>query len=173
VLRSWAESSAAGYSLVVQDEVGKLFAAGSERGRANIDSKLKDEMKRGVLDKSKTSADSRATIRKVAQSVYKNTQDYFEERGLGPNDRVRIFRGVATGSSGAGGVAVGQSARISARPIESWTLNPLEARTFGDVVMVSDVRVKDIWSTAMTGAGCLSEWEVIVLGKGGKVTRAQ
>ena len=62
---------------------------------------------------------------------------------------------------------------IEMQPISSWSIDVDQAKSFADngvykVLLKTVVPVELIFSTAFTGNGCLSEYEIVILGGKGK-----
>lgn len=64
--------------------------------------------------------------------------------------------------------SVSDDVDLTAQPLSSWSSSYSTARGFGDVTFSQRVPVANIWSTAVTGAGCLNEHEYVVIGGKGK-----
>lgn len=108
--------------------------------------------------------------RKVLRTIYNQTQRRFAEIGYKPDDMVTLFRGI-----GINPIAysdnkipsykqIGKKYSYKANAIDSWSVSPFVARNFGSQVIGVKVPVKNIFSTCMTGQGCLSEGEIIAFG---------
>ena len=107
--------------------------------------------------------------------MYDNTQSWISERGLGPDDTVRLYRGISTGGGRVDEHAMFKQAEGGNMPyngnaIESWSISKAVARNFVEqgggigAVVVADVPVRNIISTARTGFGCISEGEMVIFG---------
>lgn len=110
----------------------------------------------------------------VLRAMYENTQKQLRTT-YGPDDTIRLRRGIILGSEvdrpdwvqGGKGSVVGN-------PLESWSFSAPDARGFAEIyddesgntgyVLEMDVPIKNIFSTALTGSGCLTEGEFIVIG---------
>ncbi len=112
-------------------------------------------------------------IRAAYNSVYRRTQEFFKEKGLGPDDEIVLYRGVKKEDYEWGDAKAGQKIKISPRPLSSWSLSYETARGFAipaykqvGLVYAVKVPVKYAFAHASTGYGCLNEEEVILLGDG-------
>ena len=109
------------------------------------------------------------TQRALLRSMYDTTQQAFAKQGLGPNDTVRLYRGML-------GVEelhtqLGDVIPYHGNAMESWTANIGTARAFGvdassptGALLVADVPIKNIVSTSRTGSGCIIESEYTIFG---------
>lgn len=108
--------------------------------------------------------------RAILRSQYVVTQQALAKKGLKPYDRIQLYR--ASSEQRTDGRVVswdkvsGGRAEHTARtnPLSSWAQNISATDTFGRNKAAASVPVKDIFSTATTGSGCLGENEVIILG---------
>lgn len=101
-------------------------------------------------------------------TTYDETQRTLEAAGYSREDTVTIYRGMSiNGYDDAGEFQpLGQEndVDVASRPLSSWTTNSSTASRFPGDLFRSDVAVKDIFSIAATGIGCLDEREVVILG---------
>jgi len=93
--------------------------------------------------------------------MYDNTQKQLADAGFGPNETVRLYRGLKF--DGEPTWKNGDVVEYKGNAIESWSVGQDTAREFG-YIAVADVPRTSIFSTARSGFGCLSEGEVIVFG---------
>jgi hypothetical protein len=93
------------------------------------------------------------------EETYKGTQEYFASKGYSPDDQVILYRGFSTDDEYREG-----DAEYIGNALESWSTSPYTAAQFGDVVVAARIPVSGIFSTALTGLGCLTEFEVVVIG---------
>ncbi|MGA2502000.1 MAG: hypothetical protein ABSH20_30020, partial [Tepidisphaeraceae bacterium] len=120
-----------------------------------------------------TYQDNRDVLRAYVRAEYDNTQEYLRANGI---QEVELFRGIARGNASLAPVSEGQ---IQSNPLSSWSLSASVAHGFGSdattpgrfpYVLSAVVPADRVFSTALTGAGCLPESEVIVLGGTDHVT---
>jgi hypothetical protein len=122
-------------------------------------------------------AKTREITAKAYDSIYRRTQQYFADRGFGPDDEIVIYRGVALAKQAYPDVAeslLGEEIRIKPRPLQSFSTSVAEASKFagdynkypGEFGLVIGVRVpvKDVFAHWSTGMGCMTEDEMIVKG---------
>lgn len=116
----------------------------------------------------------RQTMTSFVKGVYNTTQRIL------PDNQLRLYRGFRvpeqqwmewTGQSQSGYDSVPMS--LTGNVLESWSFYPPAAQSFatGDalpgevgLVLACDFPKERIWSTGMTGPGCLDEVEAIVIG---------
>ena len=111
----------------------------------------------------------RATTEKFVNAVYDSTQAMLKGSGA---STIRLYRGMEVEPDSALNKITDEIAVHASNPLSSWSLSPLTAHNFTrrygsskpGVVLTLDVPVSRIWSTYLTGPGCLSEAEVIVIG---------
>jgi len=100
----------------------------------------------------------------VIDTVYSRTQGILKNMGYSSNDSVFLYRGMKNKKE----VRKLKSGKIysfknfKSNPLSSWSVNPETARGFGAKLLVTKVKVKDIFSIYLTGLGCASESEVIL-----------
>lgn len=125
--------------------------------------------KRELIDKQ--SAGLIPEYRKILRAMYNITQREFEKQGI-------TFVYLARGFDRQGHVdpkglprsGVVDIATYIGNTIESWTTSGSTAAGFGDYTALAKISVKRILCSAVTGLGCLNEYEFIVFGSlGGKV----
>lgn len=109
-------------------------------------------------------------LKTLARAEYENTQNYFREHGI---TEVTLYRGFAV----VGRQTSGDSVRCVNNPLSSWSTDYGVAANFAQraqlryeygqarqYVASMRVPVNRIFSTWATGAGCMREYEMIVLG---------
>ena len=91
------------------------------------------------------------------RAVYNRTQKAFKDAGI---THVLLARGVDAGTKKMG------YARLDRNVMESWSSNSGFARMFEGIghTIFADVPVERVMSTCVTGPGCLTEQEFVVLG---------
>ena len=100
----------------------------------------------------------------VIDTVYSRIQSILKNMGYNPEDSVFLYRGMRNEKA----VRKLKSGKIysfksfKSNPLSSWSVNPETARGFGVKLLVTKVKVKDIFSIYLTGLGCASESEVIL-----------
>lgn len=106
--------------------------------------------------------------RSVLRALYEETQAGLREAGIGPDDKVTLYRGIAiSGFPGKEGDVV----PYDGNSLESWTSDIATAKDFSSraeegqtcVTVAMDFPAKTILSLASSGMGCLSEYEVITM----------
>jgi len=109
----------------------------------------------------------RTMERKLSQAMYDNTQVELKKAGYKPGDTVTLYRGIKTEKS----YVKGQAINYNGNAIESWSVDYDAASAFGKsdgrmygAVLAMDVPVENIFSTAMTGFGCITEGEFVIFG---------
>jgi len=122
-------------------------------------------------------------IKEFVEASYENTQIYFKSKGI---THVNIYRGVtvadddqlaemfpvAKGSTTSD--IQGMSMELEGNVLQSWSSSIKVANDFASwgnarIVMEMTVPVERIYNTAMTGAGCLDGWELVLIGNPGDV----
>lgn len=126
---------------------------------------------RGIYDKESnpvltgkvgTSSSAREKEKRVLRAMYEETQSFLDET-LPDDDYITLYRGI--GRHRTAGVGVGEQARLESNVLESWTLHPIIADGFGDMVKAR-IPKKRILSLFSTGSGTTYEREVVVIGNG-------
>lgn len=111
-------------------------------------------------------------IQEFIRATYQNTQDYLAGRRA---KTIKVYRGVQTtkylGLSDAELAdlkASGDMVKIQNNALSSWSTNENVALDFAylkdSIVIEMEVPAEYVFSTAMTGNGCLSESEVVLIG---------
>jgi len=152
--RRWARSS--GDNAV---SVGVQLAAKRKFGRAKT-SHLAANLGEGKDGMQKAAQISKLKTTKAYVDVtYERTQATLKANKV---ESLIVYRGIDRDIGGIGPGSKG--VKVSAQPLSSWSTNPHVAQIFGGKVMAAKVPRSRIFSTASTGAGCLGEAEVIVIG---------
>ncbi len=117
---------------------------------------------------------AKPAARQAYDDIYQQTQDFFASKGIGPNDELVIYRGLAKdgGKDRATLRAAkpGDKIALETRPLMSFSLDRGPAESISNwyggthAVVAMRVKRKDIWSHFVTGFGCASEAEVLVKG---------
>lgn len=112
-------------------------------------------------------AEAKRKIGVMLRSVYGRTQAELKKRGI---DKVTVYRGLKKQRDTAlGEYEVGDIVQVEANALSSWSLSPVTAEKFagydGGRVLSTTVPASWVYSTPMTGPGCLNEEEIIVVGK--------
>ena len=109
----------------------------------------------------------------IIKGMYENTQRELAREGFGPNDKIRLRRGVRLPADAAtsGEYELARGVAFEGSVMESWAVSPVIASGFSEgvrgktgVVLEMDVPRRNILSTGRTGFGCVIEGEVVVLG---------
>jgi hypothetical protein len=114
---------------------------------------------------------------KIIDAMYASTQDYLKAKRI---TELTLYRGVKfeAGTTKAPKWSTGGTVRIESNAISSWSLNEDKANSMFGAGGVTTFSTKGEWgatfkmtvpadrvfSTAITGDGCFSEWEVILFG---------
>lgn len=179
IVRSWAESSNKTItSMLVQQVAGEMFGVEEQ-------AKIKDVLGAGgagtlyqilqeMGDKGEQfnlSPQQKRALQAILKGMHESTQEYFRSKGI---THITIYRGVklpkdAVSKDVIDGEIVDQM--IMSRPLSSWATTAREAQNFASpgkdnigVVMAAVVPVEDVLSIPLTGFGCLSEDEVVLIG---------
>ena len=157
-LRSWAKSSsdAQMYSVALQAAVAREFG---------LDDRMMDEDYRVLSQHEELVEKARSFVR----AVYAETQEQLERMGV---ETVRVYRGMQLDPELLQGWRESAVVRMPMRPLSSWSLGSRTAAHFAreapgavGVVVAADIPRERIFSTCITGPGCLTEQEVVVLGQ--------
>lgn len=164
ILHSWAMDSNEGRAIHFQKIIAEEFGLPMNNFQRK---KYSDEEKAdfGITDKQ---ADNE---RKVARAMYEYTQD---KLASGPK-YVKVFRGIRANNNNAkwfkATKAAGGSKTVSnyrGNVIESWSASYYTADGFASsykgAVLGMMVPREAIFSTALTGLGCLNEFEYVIFG---------
>lgn len=105
------------------------------------------------------------------RAMYDATQERLDAHGYGPDDTVRLFRGISYDELIVDQETydIGEVINYVGNAAESWSSSWEEAeafsrRDYAGFVIMADVPRRNILSTARTGIGCLTEAEYVVLG---------
>ncbi len=123
----------------------------------------------------KTYAESEAEkpsnrIQEFIKATYQNTQDYLVARGA---KTIKVYRGVT--SNDYLGLTerevdelrrTGETVKVQNNVLSSWATDIEIAQDFagGAIVIEMEVPIEHVFSTALTGNGCLNESEVVLIG---------
>jgi len=103
---------------------------------------------------------TRENERKVLRAMYNNTQKAMAEQGLKPDDYVTLYRGMTISKRN---VKAGDTVGYIGNAIESWSVSKDTASNFGTVFRMRVPR-RNIVASAVTGFGCLAEYELVIIG---------
>jgi hypothetical protein len=103
-------------------------------------------------------------MRAYTRAEYEVTQAYFKEKGI---TEVSVFRGVQDGGGGKPKVASFQG-----QPLSSFSSNYNTARAFGSTIHMATFPITHVLGSTLTGRGCLSERELVILGHPIKTVQA-
>ena len=109
-------------------------------------------------------AETREKARKFVNAVYESTQEFFRQQGI---KSVRVLRGMRFEDRDFIAQLIKEGDDFFFNPLSSFSSNPFISSGFGErggLQIAFDVPVEHIWSSALTGPGCLTEYEFIVLG---------
>ena len=159
LVECWANSSGDGIgeSVAIQDIVREKF------GLEDTPSFNVDEDSRDTADILREELGD--VLEAYVDSVYEETQDRLKELGI---DSLTVYRGmhVPKGEEGVG------NRQVRMQPISSFSTNYDEAYAFArsaegkkvSALMAVEVPREKVFSTSISGLGCLREEEVVVLG---------
>lgn len=102
------------------------------------------------------------TYDKFTTGVYQETQDFLKSEGYSPDDEIILYRGIAVDTGKV--PPEGDVIEYQGNALESWTIRPSIAYSFGNVVLSVKVPASSIFSSALSGPGCLAEREFIIFG---------
>lgn len=123
--------------------------------------RIPGELKPGIK-----AANSEEASRKFVRAMHQNTQEQFKAAGI---KQVTLYRGVNLSKEPAlfNSLTKGENVNLKGNALESWSTHSSIAKGFtggqGAVFSIT-VPVERIVGTAATGFGCLSEYEMVVLG---------
>ncbi len=117
-------------------------------------------------------------LQKIVTTIYERTQDSLAKQGIGKYDYVNVMRGMIyeAANDRLSLHSQGDTVGYGGNPVASWSTWLPTARAFGEgghaqrvglengYVIETNVPRWAIFSTAMTGIGCLREQEVLVFG---------
>jgi len=109
--------------------------------------------------------------RRILRAQYDNTQKFLREKGIGPDDVVTLYRGAKWDKAITKDWKAGQEVAFHDNALASWSLGEDIARRFwrwdsekDGVIIKVNVPASMIFSTALTGNGCLTEGELLLIG---------
>lgn len=159
LVKTWAATSGDAYSgsLAVQRAIAKRFdldwpPVGYTNSGAQITAVREAE---AFYDKWSDILDT------FVEAQYQNTQTQLAELGYG--DTIRLVRGMEPGDLFAYSQQ-GSTRQVMLNPASSFSINPQVARGFGQVRYYCDVPRERILGSALTGFGCYTEYEFVVIG---------
>ena len=170
LVKQWAISSndTNKASLAMQDIAQKLFQPDAlswdKQGSIVTDkfwwqeTEKKANYKATVTDLDKT---TEKVLTSFLKAQYAITQKYFADKGI---ESVTLFRGQNSAEWNEGDTKT----TLFMRPLSSWSTNPTVALSFASdtgKIMKTKVEVKNILSIPLTGQGCYSEDEVVIIGR--------
>ena len=180
LVNQWAQSSndsdplSLAMQQVAADKFGITGHAGWDLANSGYTKEAQDEVTAKLNDIVTNHGD---TLNAFLQAQYQGTQEYLKANNV---TSVTLYRGLSglpdsIAQTISGSSTINQD--ITTRPLTSWSTDPKVAETFGGVdrvhsfddgkndAMVRAVIPADrIFSTPMTGFGCLNEKEFVVLG---------
>lgn len=135
------------------------------------------EWQKGKLAGSKTYAGQpaqplapRDVERRFLRAMYDYTQEELGKQGLKSTDTIRMYRGVKSKYG-----MVGDEYLMKENAMSSWSVGKSVADQFrgynNGTVFVTDIPVKNILCSCLTGFGCFKEGEFLALGAPGSVAR--
>lgn len=127
---------------------------------------IEEEAMSHLTNSKPLSGDRETVARGFVRAEYAATQEFFKKEGI---THVSLYRGVGAtkGLESSKIGPTGSVADVMMAPASSWSTSREIARGFGGsagYVMEVRVPVERVLSTSVTGRGCLSEAEVLVLG---------
>jgi hypothetical protein len=111
------------------------------------------------------------------EAQYEHTQKFLRDQGIGPTDKVKLYRGMSVQANDQNSplaqLNAGDVVNVDMNPASSWSTDKQVARDFavgfaGGAIFEMDVPARDILSTAMTGVGARHEGEIVVLNRDGQ-----
>jgi hypothetical protein len=159
---SWANTSGdhTVEALAVQVAAAKEFGLPGAANPVEVYGITPDVTRTSVDDYYKA---NEPVLRAYARAEYENTQAFLKESGV---TELTLYRGVILSEP----IKAGES--VQTNPLSSWTTNLQTAAFFaepdnpvaGSQVLAATVPASRVFSTSFSGAGCLSEYEAILLG---------
>ena len=177
LVHQWAQTANNNHPMshAIQDTVKEVFGIKDapkwkfEESVTYLGENRGDSVVRQVEDIKKENSEF---LNAFVKAQYRLTQEWFEERGI---DKIFLYRGINDVQSTVSG-----SGMAELRPLSSWTtdLSTAEDFTRGNpsaesMLLRREVDVKEIFSTPLTGVGCIQEYEVVLLGGKKMVDSAQ
>lgn len=109
--------------------------------------------------------------RAIMRAQYDQTQKRFADLGYSPDDSIVLYRGFTQDIS-KGTFDKGEIINYKGNTIESWSASPSVARNFANVwgadesgnIIRMEVPIRNVFSCARTGFGCLNEGEYVIFG---------
>lgn len=130
----------------------------------NFNSKL-DEMIDGYKFQDDPEAVTPEESKKILSAMYQHTQKVLAEQGYKPDDEITLFRGfTGVKDNRVPNDSLMKEVTVHGNAMESWSMDVHTAMSFGDTVLATKVKIKDIVGTCATGYGCLTEKEIVVKG---------
>ena len=182
LIHTWAISAnnANPVALAVQHEIRKMFGLDEAVGWSTAPLRAlpiteKEGLAPHAFDGAPELTEAQAAmIRPILQKIYDSTQLYYKAKGI---THIPAYRGFTQSSTP---LLPGEleSMDTTMRPLSSWATSIGIASSFSDkftqeettpTLIKAFVPVEDVFSNALTGFGCLSEDEVVLLGKPMKV----
>lgn len=176
ILDAWSSSSTNDpVSVAVQELVAQEFGTSSDMQGVTMFESDRDARK--MVDHLKDKAGP--AIKHAIRAMYQDTQKQLADAGI---EEVVLYRGMRLNTKGRGAVdgldqvmktgkgrGVAANATLDSNPLSSWSIDYATAKSFADNGKVSaltavKVHRSQIFSTARTGVGCLTEAEVVLLG---------
>ena len=164
----WATTSNGDHpiSLAIQDIAKDLFGI-QDAPDWKFNNQTTEGRKKSVADAvNKLKENQGDVLRAFVQAQYNATQEWFKERGI---DKITVYRGIKDAKTTVAGEGL-----VGLRPLSSWSTNLSTAIDFTrgkadtplakSMVFRREVDVKEIFSTPLTGVGCMEEYEVVLLG---------
>jgi len=121
-------------------------------------------------------------MRAYTRATYENTQASLKKVGLQPDDDLLLYRGMTGDNAGIqlgrSGISKKNGKSVNLQAVSSFSTAHYVASNFSydedsdmGIVMGTRVKVSDVFSTAVTGSGCLVEGEFLVMGGKRKMDR--
>lgn len=154
VSTAWNHGSNSGFSLDLQDAVGRNFHTAT--GSPEMMARLARESNDLVYAHVPATGDRATFMDEYARTTYSNTQQYLASKGV---RKVTLYRGIRQAAVGAD---------YQPRPLSSWSTMRTMAAGFagvGGTVMTADIPASDIFSIGGKGPGSTEKHEVLVLGR--------
>lgn len=98
----------------------------------------------------------------VLDTVYQRTQKILTNLGYSSGDYIYLYRGMDTHDPALQKGRMLNIRKFKHNPLSSWSIDPTVAEEFGNKLLVTKVKVKDIVSVYLTGLGCLNESEILI-----------
>ena len=98
--------------------------------------------------------------KKVVTAMYNYTQETFKDWGFSPDDEIELYRGIRETTRT---YVKGEKIELHGNPIESWSLSPTVANSFGTIMLATKIKVRNVFCLFNTGVGCMPELEIVIL----------